>query len=154
MNSYNPLSILKNLDSLGRKGDLFNSVIDDIFHFHGFSPLQGIDNPNFSPLLDVIDGKDKTSISIEIPGIDKKNIHIDIDEGVLIIKGEKKLEQIDDDDEHFVCERCFGSFRREMKLPSNADADNISAEYKDGILKLAIPKIKEKEKKTKTVTIS
>lgn len=147
------LSLLRNLDSLGREGDLFSSLIDDLFHFHGFSPLQGIANPDFSPLLDFVDKEDKYSISIEVPGIEKNKIQIEVDDGILIIKGEKKSETRKEKDENYVCERCYGMFRRELRLPADANKNDINAKYENGVLLLDIPKIKATETKTKTITI-
>ena len=154
MKHNNQLAIFDNLGKLGRRNDFFNSLIDDFFHFHGFSPFQGINNPDFSPALDIVDSKDKYTISVEIPGINKKDVHIEIEDNTLMIKGEKKSEKIDKNDDHYVHERCYGAFRREIQLPSNSNTDNISAKYNDGVLTLKIPKIKVSEKKTKAISIS
>lgn len=149
-----PLNMLRNLDSLGREGDLFSSLLDELFHFHGFSPLQGIGNPDFSPVLDFVDKEDKYSITTEVPGIEKNKIQIEVDDGILIIKGEKKSEEKKEKDEIYVCERCYGMFRREIRLPADADKNNINAKYENGVLLLDIPKIKATEKETKTIAIS
>jgi len=149
-----PLAILRQLDKLGKGEDMFSSMIDNLFHFHGFSPLQGINNPDFSPVLDFVDKEKKYTINIEIPGIEKNNIQIEIDDGILIIKGEKKSEKRKDDDELYVCERCYGMFRREIRLPADANKNDINAKYENGILLLDIPKIETPEKETKMITIS
>lgn len=149
-----PLSMLKKLDTLGREGDLFSGMLDDLFHFHGFSPLSGINNPDFSPALDIVDGKDKYSISLEVPGIDKENINVEIDDGIMTISGEKKSDEVKEDENRYVRERCYGAFRREFKLPSNSDIDNISAGYENGVLTLGVPKILEEEKEKKKICIT
>jgi len=149
-----PLSMLKKLDTLGREGDLFSGMLDDLFHFHGFSPLSGMNNPDFSPALDIIDGKDKYSISLEVPGINKDNINIEIDDGIMTISGEKKSDQVKEDENRYVRERCYGAFRREFKLPSNSDVENISAGYDSGVLTLGVPKIVEETKEKKKICIT
>ena len=148
-----PLSMLKKLDTLGREGDLFSGMLDDLFHFHGFSPLSGMNNPDFSPALDILDGEKEYTISLEVPGIEKDNVSVEIEDGVMTITGEKKSEKTEENEKRYVSERCYGAFRREFKLPSNSNADDISAEYKDGVLKLCVPKIKQEEKARKKVMI-
>lgn len=146
--AHRPLNILRTLDTLGREGDLFSNMLDDLFHFHGFSPLSGIKNPDFSPALDFAEKDDKFVATLEVPGIEKENIQIEIEEDSIIIKGEKKTEKEDKTTERYVCERCYGSFRREINLPSNIDSEKIDASYNNGILTIDIPK-KEESKVTK-----
>ena len=149
----NPLSMLRRLDTLGKEGDLFSSMLDDLFHFHGLSPLSGIPNPNFSPSLDFVDKGDKYLVSVEVPGMNKEDVEVEIDDGVLVIKGEKKTEKKEEGDESYVCERCYGSFRREIRLPTNTNTDAIDAGYCQGVLTIDLPKIQQPEKETKKINI-
>ena len=151
--SRHPLNILKNLDTLGREGDLFGGMLDDLFHFHGFSPFKGINNPNFSPLLDLVETEKEYVIKAEIPGLDKKNIDVEIDNNTLILKGEKKFEKEEENEESYVCERCYGTFRREIALPENCNEGKIEGTYENGVLKLTLPKIEVKEKEKKKILI-
>jgi len=146
-------NILRILDRLGKEEDMFSTLTDDLFHFHGFSPLKGINNPNFSPSLDFIDGEDKYVVKVEIPGIEKDQIEIEIDDDILIIKGEKKNEYEETKDDVYVNERTYGTFRREVRLPSDCNADKIEANYKNGLLCLDLPKVKLKEKEKKKICI-
>ena len=146
-------NILKVLDRLGRGEDMVSSMFDDLFHFHGFSPLQGIPNPGFSPALDFIEKEKEYIVKIEIPGIEKDGIDIEIDDDILIIKGEKKKEHEEKNDEIYVYERNYGTFRREVRLPTNCDKEKIEAEHKNGVLNLILPKVKIKETKKKKITI-
>jgi HSP20 family protein len=149
----NPLSLLRRLDTLGKEGDLFSSMIDDLFHFHGFSPITGLSIPDFSPSIDFIDKEDKYLISIEIPGMGKEDVKIELEDDVLVIKGEKKSEKKEDNDELYVCERCYGAFRRELRLPSDINKDTIDAGYDNGVLTINLPKTKIIEKETKQISI-
>ena len=148
-----PHNILKTLDKMGREENYLSSWMDDLFHFHGFSPFKGIDNPNFSPSIDFVEKADKYIMNAEVPGIEKNGLEINIDDGIIAIKGEKKSEKKEENDETYVCERSYGIFRREIRLPNDCDKENIIAEYKDGVLSLTIPKIKEKEKEIKKISI-
>ncbi len=149
-----PFGSLRMLNRLGKESDFITSLLEDWSHFHGFSPFPSIENPDFSPSLDIVDKKDKLSITVEVPGIEKDNIQIDINDKTLIIKGEKKSEDEQKDKDVYVRERCYGAFRREIELPPDSDTDKIDASYKNGILVLDIPKknVKE-EKKTKKIEI-
>ena len=153
MNTRNPLSIFKTLDTLGKEGDMFNSMLDDAFHFYGCSPFKGINNPDFIPSLDFTENSNQYTISVETPGMKKEDIKINISNNIMTIKGEKQSETTNDNDEKYICERRYGSFRREFKLPTDADAEQISAKYEDGVLTLNIQKKQIKEKETRTISI-
>jgi len=142
-------NILRVLNRIGQEEDLFSTLTDDLFHFHGFSPLKGIDNPDFSPALDFVEKEKEFAIKIEIPGMDKNDIDIEIDNNILILKGEKRVETKEENDETYVCERCYGAFRRQIELPENCDESKIEATYQNGVLNLKLPKteILKKEKK-------
>ena len=147
------IDLLRRLDSLGREGDLVSSLLDDLFHFHGFSPLNTIANPDFSPSIEYTKLEDSYVITAEVPGINKNDINIEIDGDILVVKGEKKYNKQEQKEEYFVRERCYGSFRREIRLPTDSNKNDIEASYEEGILKLKIPKIKQIEKETKTIAI-
>ena len=148
-----PLNILRVLDRLGKEEDFLSSLTDDMFHFHGFSPLSNINNPDFSPPLDFVDKEDKYTVNLEIPGIEKDQIEVEIDDDILIIKGEKKNEQEQTKNEVYVREISYGSFRREIRLPTDCDKSKIEANHRNGMLCLDLPKIKLKDKEKKKITI-
>lgn len=93
-------------------------------------------------------------LSVDIPGMDRKDIKVTAENNALVIEGERKEEKEDKKNGkyHFM-ERHFGSFRREMSIPSNADAEKIDAVYENGVLKVVIPK-KEKEVEKKMITVN
>jgi len=148
-------NMLKRLDLLGKDFNNVERIFDDLFHFHGIPTLSGIDNPLFSPSLEFVDKKDRYLASIELPGIDQKDIDISLNEDndVLIIKGEKKAKEKEENDDYYVYERSYGSFRREIPLPHNSVKDKIEATFDKGILTLEIPKEKNIEKKSKKIEI-
>jgi HSP20 family protein len=79
--------------------------------------------------------------------LDPKDIDISLSEGVLTIKGEKKQEKEEKDSNFHLVERSYGSFTRLVRLPKEVKSDKISASYKDGVLKITLPKSEEAKKK-------
>jgi HSP20 family protein len=86
-------------------------------------------------------------LEIDLPGVKKENIEISVNEGILTISGERKLEKKEEGENYTRIESFFGRFERSFKLPADADAENIEAEYKDGVLKIFIPKKQKAEGK-------
>lgn len=93
-----------------------------------------------SPAVDVTENDKEFHVTAELPGIEAKDLKISVTEGYVTIKGEKKAEQTEEREDYFRQERSYGSFQRVIALPDNANLDKAEATYKNGILKLAIPK--------------
>ena len=102
---------------------------------------------NQYPTVDIYDNDENIIITAELPGIDKKDIVIDVKDGVLTLKGERSFDHEIKEEKYYCRERTFGKFERIFKLPSDVDSEKISADYKDGILKIDIPKSEEKKPK-------
>ena len=82
-----------------------------------------------------------------MPGLKKDDIKIEIHDNVLTLRGEKKLEEEKKDKNYRLCERYFGEFVRTFTLPENVNKDGIEAEFKDGVLTVAIPKVEKPKPK-------
>ena len=95
------------------------------------------------PSVDIKEGKDAYEVIADVPGVNPKDIDVSLEEGVLMVKGDRKSEDKDEGDGYTRTERVYGSFYRRFTLPDTADAENISAKTEHGVLKLHIPK-KEK----------
>jgi len=80
-------------------------------------------------------------VRAEIPGINKDDVRLTVNNGTLTITGEKKQEKNDEKDNYFRNERMYGSFCRSFSLPSTIDSSKIKANYKDGILSISLPKV-------------
>lgn len=93
-----------------------------------------------SPAADASSGKDAYHITMELPGVNEADIDITVENGVLSVRGEKKSEHEEKGDTWFFSERQYGAFSRSFRLPPDADQDAISADIKDGVLTLAVPK--------------
>jgi len=103
------------------------------------------------PAVDVSESEDKITVKAEIPGMEAKDIDISMSGDTLIIKGEKKTEREEKEENYHVVERSYGSFRRAVRLPASVDADKVEATYKNGVLTVILPK--KEEVKPKAIEI-
>jgi HSP20 family protein len=103
------------------------------------------------PAVDVSETADKITVKAEIPGMEAKDIEISMVGDTLTIKGEKKAEREEKEENYHMIERSYGSFSRAMKLPGMVDADKVEATYKNGVLIVVLPK--KEEVKPKTIEI-
>jgi HSP20 family protein len=111
------------------------------------TPLQA-----WAPALDVHEDKDAYTIRVELPGMKREDIDVSLQDGALVISGERKTETIKEDTEVHRQERFYGKFSRALTLPTAVSGDQVKAAYKDGILTVTLPKAEEA--KPKHVTVS
>ena len=100
---------------------------------------------SWRPAVDVVDHEDKILIKAELPGVDKKDIHVELKNNVLTLEGERKEEKETKEEHYYRKERFFGSFRRSFAMPEGLDPEAVKAEYKDGVLNVEIPKPEERK---------
>ncbi|GAB4364261.1 MAG: Hsp20/alpha crystallin family protein [Calditrichia bacterium] len=105
------------------------------------------------PTVDVEETDRDVRISAELPGIDEKDIDISISDDVLTLKGEKKQEREEKGSTFYRMERSYGSFRRDIPLPSEVDPDKAEAVFKRGVLTIKVPKKPEAQRRTKKIEI-
>ncbi len=105
------------------------------------------------PNIDIAESKKAYRISVEVPGVDEQDIDLTLDGDALIISGEKRQESEDDEDGYHRVERSYGSFRRVLTLPTDADPDGISAKFRNGVLKIEIPRTREGNGERKRIEI-
>ncbi len=103
------------------------------------------------PAVDMFDDDDKIVIKAELPGMDKKDISVDIENRVLTLSGERNYDNEVKEENYYRRERATGKFKRAFNLPADVDADNIKADFKDGVLRVEIPKPEEQKPKQITV---
>ncbi len=124
-------------------GDTFEKLFNDNFA----SPaIFGKDCPTCNVVVDVVEDEKGYTLKAEVPGIKKEEISVEVNDGVLVISGEKKEEKEEKNRVFHRVERRYGKFQRSFYLPDGVVADNITAAYKDGILELRIPKQEEAPK--------
>ena len=102
---------------------------------------------DWRPIVDIYDTEKSIIINAELPGARKDNIALDVKENTLVLKGERKSEEEVRNENYYRKERCFGTFERAFTLPSAIDPAKITANFKDGILRVEIPKPEEKRPK-------
>jgi HSP20 family protein len=95
---------------------------------------------DWAPLVDIVEDDKEYLIKAEIPGMNKEDIKVGIQDDVLTISGERRYEKEEKDKKFHRIERAHGSFARSFTIPEDSDGEKISAEFKDGILNVRLPK--------------
>ena len=108
-------------------------------HDHFFSG-KGLSKQAFQVAVDIREEDDAFYVDAEVPGLSAEDIKVDIEKNVLTLSGERKVEKEETKDKYRRVERQYGSFTRSFSLPETVDADSISADLKDGVLELRLPK--------------
>ncbi len=108
---------------------------------------KGGEEGEWLPALDISETKDDYVVKAEIPGIDPKDIDISLSDGMLTIKGQKKQEKEEKEENYHLIERSYGSFIRSIPLAGEIQSEKIKAEYKNGILKIVLPKSEKAKQK-------
>lgn len=105
------------------------------------------------PAMELAETDQGYELSVELPGLEEKDIDIELADGTLTISGEKREESEKKDNGYLVSERSYGAFRRQLTLPADADADSIAASFEKGVLKLAVKKDREAAGRAKKIPI-
>ncbi len=106
-----------------------------------------------SPTVDIFEEDDDVVVKVELPGMKKEDIDVNITDDTVTISGEKKKEEKIEKKNYFRMERSYGSFTRSFRMPTEVQSDKAKANFKDGILEVRIPKTEEAKKKEKKVLI-
>jgi HSP20 family protein len=118
----------------------FKKEMDRLFdRFWEGNETQGI----WEPRLDVSETKEAFCIKAEIPGIDPKEIQVNLENGVLVLRGEKKQEVEKKEERFYRSERMYGTFVRSLRLPTPVDGTKVIASFKHGLLTVTLPKAAE-----------
>jgi HSP20 family protein len=129
----------------------FHQDIDRLFEqaFRGFdlSPFgfnrslwPRMTDGTLRPTLDLGATDKEYSVSVEVPGVDEKDVKVEIANDTLTIRGEKKQEKEEKDKDYYRMERSYGSFQRVLSLPEDADQEGVSATFKNGVLTVTMPR--------------
>jgi HSP20 family protein len=99
----------------------------------------------FTPSVNTREGEFAYHIDVDLPGVKKEDIKVDIKDGVLTISGERKFKNEIKEEDYYKIETSFGKFSRTFSLPEDADVENIEASSDNGVLEIVIPKLKKEE---------
>jgi HSP20 family protein len=114
---------------------------------------ESIPNVDFVPAVNTREADDAYYLEVDLPGVKKEDIHIDVEDNALRISGERKLQEERRDEEFYRVESVYGKFERLFSLPEDVDASKIEAEMEDGVLQIKIPKKQAIEKAPKKIEI-
>lgn len=135
-----------------------NRMFDDFFD--GFDmdwplgwPETSLASGTYSPRVDVSETDDEIRVSAELPGMDEKDVNVELDEKTLTIRGERKDEREEKDANWYRREQSYGSFHRTVALPAGVEGDKAKAKFKNGVLSVVLPKREEEKRKHKTIEI-
>jgi HSP20 family protein len=103
----------------------------------------------FVPTVNTREDEKAYYIEVDLPGVKKDDIHVDISDNVLTISGERKFKKEVKEKDYYKVESSFGKFERSFRLPEDVNEEEIKAETKDGVLNITLPKAKKEEKKKK-----
>lgn len=103
--------------------------------------------------LDVSEDDKAFHVTVELPGLDQKDVSVSLSDRVLTISGEKKAEKEDKDKNTYRRERAYGSFRRVVEIPGDVDLDKIEAKFDKGVLSIELPKTKEAQQKATKIPV-
>lgn len=103
------------------------------------------------PAVDIAEDDKEYTIKVELPGVNKEDVRVSVEGGVLSISGERKTEKEEKNKKYHRIERTYGSFARTFTLPEGTASDRVTAEFKDGVLKVHLPK--DEKAKPKSIDV-
>lgn len=131
--------------------------LDDFFERYGreFGRMRAMDeNLQWRPSADIVENENEYTIKADLPEVKKEDIDIKVENGVLTLTGERKLEQSVDGEKEHRRESFYGRFARSFALPDDVDVDKINAECREGVLKVHLPKSEAKKPKSIEVQVA
>jgi len=145
---------------LGLREDL-DRLFDNFFlspfsrRFLDIDPLRrwGVHANDVTPRVDVVETEDNIEVTAELPGIAEADIDVSVAEGMVTIRGEKKIARDEKKGDLQLSERSFGSFARSFRMPENVDEDHITATFDKGVLSLSMPKKEKVQPQRKKIEV-
>ena len=131
-----------------------NEAFEDVWKGFDLAPFKGERRlVDILPTTDVSETDSAIVVTVELPGIDEKDVEVTVSEDRLTIKGEKKAEKEEKEKNYYMMERSYGAFRRAVALPDEADAEKADATFDKGVLTVTIPKTEKAKEAVKKVLI-
>lgn len=137
-------------------GDLstLRREMDRLFdRFVGEMPRLDWSGMGWTPRLDLTETKESLVVKAELPGLDVKDLDINISGNTLTLKGEKRQAKEEQDEHHHLVERSYGAFARTVELPATVAADKVKAAFKSGVLTITLPKTEEAKRKAISIEV-
>ena len=129
--------------------------MDELFHNRLASVLggEGLESAAWSPVVDIEETDKNYMIRAELPGLDKDKVKVSVEDGVLMLSGERNLERKVEGKTFHRVERSHGTFSRSFTLPEDADAEKVNANYRDGLLEVSVTKREDAKPKAIEVRV-
>lgn len=146
---------MKTLTGLTKRWDPFQDFGDISKHFEnlfGVAP-RSVQKP-WVPLVDVSEDDKEYVITAEVPEVKKDDLNVTVEDGVLVLSGERKFETEQKNKRYHRVERAYGSFSRSFTVPEDADGSKVVATFKDGVLRVSLPKSEAAKPKSIDVKIA
>ncbi len=115
---------------------------------------EALEGTTWAPAVDIVETDNEIVLKADLPGIDPKDVDIQVHDGTLTLRGERKFESDVKEDDFRRVERVYGSFVRSFSLPQTVDSEHVSAQYRNGVLELKLPKRPEAKPKQIKVAVS
>src|SRR5688572_27994704 len=115
---------------------------------------EAIGTADWAPLVDITEDDKEFLVKAELPGLKKEDVKVTVEDGVMTISGERKVEMEEKTKKYHRVERTYGKFERSFTLPDNAEGAKVSAEFKDGVLQVRLPKAEKAASKALDVKIN
>lgn len=134
----------------------FSNEMDRLFEGFGFRPRffeTPVETALWAPNVEVLEKEGKLLVRADLPGLTKDDVKVGVTDDVLTLEGERKQEKEEKREGYFRSERSYGAFYRAIPLPEGVKADGIVANFKNGVLEVAMPLVKE-EKKVKKIEVN
>ncbi len=142
---YNPA---KEIQEFRRGFESFNSFLDNFV-----DRKVSVNSMDFTPSVNTREGKHAYHVEVDLPGMKKEDINIDVKDNIITISGERKSKEETKEDEYYKIESSYGKFERSFTLPENVDIENIHAQAENGVLEVVIPKLNKQESEHKKIEI-
>jgi HSP20 family protein len=140
-----------NLIKFKKDNDLFSNAFGSLFNSPFYTSRDT--TSNFAPKVRISEDKDNFMLKLEIPGITKDDIKINIEDDVLSISGTKKQEKKTEETNLLMNELYYGEFSRSFNISKDIDTNKIEAEFKDGVLNVTLPKVEEAKQVKKEISV-
>jgi HSP20 family protein len=147
----------------GSLRERWDRLFDDFFGDFGrwpslrrpfdIEPLRRLTGGDLVPAVDIKEQDDSYLISAELPGLEEKDVSVEVQDELLTLRGEKRAEREEKDKGYHLTERSYGSFSRSFRLPPDADAGKASASFSKGVLTISVPKSAEVHSKVRKIDV-
>jgi HSP20 family protein len=114
---------------------------------------EGLRSGMWTPAVDIYENNDSVVVKAEIPGVEKDQISVEVKDGILSLRGERKFEKEVKEESYHRIERSYGNFQRSFSLPVSVDQEKVTAKFKNGVLEVKLPKKEQAKPKQIKVNV-